>query len=208
MYRIYITSFGLKKLEKAAGGMLHVLRLLAAPQLAAFCVSATLQVFPLSLSVSFTLCVYVCVIKGNTYCTNYSRTRRCATLALCLFQSILLGSNLCNRTNNYRLKQTANKSIFPVQRSVGSHPTAIESEMSVGEREWELRVSSPVNSTDLSWGTLVQLIKCKSVNKPQVAIVFSSLQSQSGVVRTQLSQFRFGVDNVSLLNGRPHTYYL
>lgn len=72
-------------------------------------------------------------------------------------------------------------------------------------------MSSPVNSTDLSWGTLVQLIKCKSVNKPQVAIVFSSLlllpqlQSQSGV-RTQLSQFRFGVDNGSLLNGRPHTY--
>lgn len=32
-------------------------------------------------------------------------------------------------------------------------------------------MSSPVNSTDLSWGTLVQLIKCKSVNKPQVAIV-------------------------------------
>lgn len=74
-------------------------------------------------------------------------------------------------------------------------------------------MSSAVNSTDLSWGTLVQLIKCKSVNKPQVAIVFSSLlllllpqlQSQSGV-RTELSQFRFGVDNGSLLNGRPHTY--
>lgn len=81
---------------------------------------------------------------------------------------------------------------------------------------------SPVNWTDLSWGSSVQLIKCKSVNKPQVSIVFAArlshmsllllllllqLQSQSGV-RTRLSQFHFGVDNGSLLNGRPHTLIL